>query len=171
MPRIINANSKGDDMFCSKCATELPSGGNFCGNCGSPTNAIEPAIQPNGQVNQKRLRWRTALMPILALVILWGGSAAISYGIVSTAEGPRGEQGEQGDSGPRGPAGASGPSGSSASTNDAALTRLAAMWALNTVIEEFDKTGLTAASDPQVKACIDYVLDGVGSFTECGFQR
>jgi len=114
------------------------------------------------------------ILGVVFLVIALAGSGGIAYGVVelSGAEGPRGEQGAQGPKGATGARGAAGTSGSSSSIGtESALTRLAIMWSLNTVIEQFNKTGFTSGSDPQVIACFEYIMSGEGSFVECGFER
>ncbi len=106
---------------------------------------------------------RTVMLLLLFVILTWGGSAGIAYGVVElTGGGPQGEQGEQGERGPRGSAGSTGSSGTDFGTN-LALQRLAQMWAASQVGE--------STVHPQTKACIDYIMKGTGSFVECGFTR
>jgi len=108
----------------------------------------------------------TIALLILFVILTWAGSASIAYGVVElTGGGPQGEQGEQGEQGTRGERGPAGPAGDSGIdfSTDPALQRLAEMWA----VERLALPG----THPQVQACIDYVMDGTGSFAECGFQR
>ncbi len=52
---------------------------------------------------------RTIVILLLFVILTWGGSAGIAFGVVElTGGGPRGEQGEQGPRGPRGPRGSAG---------------------------------------------------------------
>ena len=103
---------------------------------------------------------RTIMILLLFVILTWGGSAGIAYGVVElTGGGPQGEQGEQGERGPRGSAGAS---GTDFGTN-LPLQRLAQMWAASELGE--------STLHPQTKACIDYIMKGHGSFVECGFTR
>jgi len=114
---------------------------------------------------------------LILLILAWAGSAAISYGVVEvTGGGPQGDQGPPGPKGDQGARGLQGPSGTSADIDfgsDLAIGRLAQMFAVNTLLQE----GLVqpgerlSSTHPQVKACVDYIVDGTGSFVECGFQR
>ena len=100
---------------------------------------------------------RTVMLLLLFVILTWGGSAGIAYGVVElTGGGPQGEQGE------RGPRGSAGSSGTDFGTNPA-LQRLAQMWAASQVGE--------STLHPQTNACIDYIMKGTGSFVECGFTR
>lgn len=107
------------------------------------------------------------ILGVVFLVIALAGSAGISYGVVelSGAEGPRGEQGEQGGRGPKGAKGARGAAGTGSSTFEveSGLFRLAELWAVNEISE--------SGAHPQTIACIDYIMDNIGSFAECGFTR
>ena len=101
------------------------------------------------------------ILGVVFLVIALAGSAGISYGVVelSGAAGPQGEQGERGPKGPRGTAATSG----STFEVESGLFRLARLWAVEAIGE--------ATNHPQTEACIDYIVDGVGSLVECGFVR
>ena len=124
---------------------------------------------------------RQLIILVLFLILTWAGSAGIALATVELTgggeQGPPGPPGEQGTQGPRGPAG-------SATTLDFApgftpvelrfaLERLAQMFAVQTLLQE----GLVtpgerlSSTHPQVEACVDYILDGEGSFVECGFER
>ncbi len=116
---------------------------------------------------------RTIALLVLFAILTWAGSAGIAYGVVElTGGGPQGEQGEQGPKGERGPAGSAGASGSDFGTS-LDLQRLAQMFAVNTLLEAgiVSPGESLSSAHPQVKACIDYIMDGTGSFVECGFQR
>ena len=103
---------------------------------------------------------RSIIIPLLFVILTWGGSAGIAYGVVElTGGGSQGEQGEQGERGPRGSAGSS---GTDFGTN-LPLQRLAQLFAVVQVGE--------SGTHPQTKACIDYIVKGTGSFVECGFTR
>ena len=52
---------------------------------------------------------RTVMLPLLFVILTWGGAAGIAYGVVElTGGGPTGPQGEQGERGERGFTGATG---------------------------------------------------------------
>ena len=109
---------------------------------------------------------RTIMLLLLFVILTWGGSAGIAYGVVElTGGGPQGEQGErgeQGEQGVRGLRGSAGSSGTDFGTN-LPLQRLAQLWAVAQVGE--------SGAHPQTEACIDYIMKGTGSFVECGFTR
>jgi hypothetical protein len=150
-------------VFCGKCGSEIGEGYAFCTKCGSAGSEAPPkAGQENGGAS-KVSRSRTIFLVLYLIFVTWVGSAGIAYGVVElTGGGPQGEQGEQG---PKGARGASGPAGSSGSAlgTSTPLRRLAVMWAVERIGE--------AGDHPQVQACVDYIMDGTGSFVECGFTR
>jgi hypothetical protein len=152
-------------MFCGKCGTEVPEEFAFCTKCGGPVQEVprlsEAAPEKGGA--SKVSRWRTILLVLSLVSVMWVGSAGIAYGVVElTGGGPQGEQGEQGLRGTRGATGPAGSSGTDFGTS-LALERLAEMWAVERL--------RYAGDHPQVQACVDYVMDGTGSFAECGFER
>ena len=152
-------------MFCAKCGAEVPDEHSFCTKCGSAVPQAPPMVEL-----QKVSRSRTILLVLYLIFVTWVGSAGIAYGVVElTGGGPQGEQGEQG---PKGARGASGPAGSSGSVFDTnfSLERLAGMWAVN-IYAQYNPGETISGSDPRVQACIDYIMDGTGSFVECGFTR
>ncbi len=110
---------------------------------------------------------RTLLVLSLFAILTWSGSAAIAVGVTQLAEGPRGEQGEVGPAGSQGERGPRGFAGQAASQPlegfNFDVFRLAQMFAVEQVGE--------ASGHPQTEACIDYIMDGEGSFVECGFTR
>ncbi len=55
---------------------------------------------------------KTIVLLVLFVILTWGGTAGIAYGVVElTGGGPPGEPGEQGPPGPRGRVGPAGPQG------------------------------------------------------------
>lgn len=158
-------------MFCSKCGTAIPEDYAFCTKCGSPTPGASPNARPEEPRTTKvrRSRMRTILLVLSLVLVTWLGSAGIAYGVVElTGGGPQGEQGEQGPRGERGPAGSAGESAFGLSS-DPALQRLAALWAVERISQQRGES--ISGAHPQVQACIDYIMDGTGSFVECGFER
>ncbi len=150
-------------MFCAKCGTEIPDEHSFCTKCGSGVPQAPPKAGLQMERTSKVSRSRTILIVLSLLLRTWAGSAGIAYGVVElTGGGPQGEQGEQGSRGATGSPGSSGALGTDFGTVGA-LQRLAGMWAVGTLREGGDH--------PQVQACIDYIMDGTGSFVECGFIR
>ncbi len=112
---------------------------------------------------------RTIMLLVLFVILTWGGSAAIAYGVVElTGGGPQGEQGLQGEQGDRGPRGTAGPAGSS-NTDNSALFRLAGMWAIGRIAD--DRGEFVTGAHPAVLACLAYILSGEGSAVECGLVR
>ncbi len=123
-------------------------------------------------------RQTLALFVAFALVV-WAGSAGISYAVVElTGGGPQGEQGPQGARGERGPQGQRGesvtapPSGSGLSNFDLwnDILRLSNMWAVDQIAQQRPGESITG-DHPAVESCLDYIMNGEGSFVECGFQR
>lgn len=150
-------------MFCGKCGTEVPEEFAFCTKCGGTVQEVSPLSEaaPDKGGASKVSRSRTILLVLSLILVMWVGSAGVSYGIVElTGGGPQGEQGVQG---PRGERGARGFAGSTDTDFDFDLRRLAGMWAVERLGEGGDH--------PQVQACIDYIMNGTGSFVECGFTR
>ncbi len=102
---------------------------------------------------------RTIMLLVLFVILTWGGSAAIAYGVVElTGGGPQGEQGEQGKRGLTGPAGTS---GDFDLFRTSGLERLAEMWASTQTRE--------STQHPQTRACVDHIMRGTGSGADCGF--
>ena len=150
-------------MFCAKCGAEVPDEHSFCTKCGSAVPQAPPMVELQKVSTSKSSRWRTIFIVLSLVLLTWAGSAGIAYGVVErTGGGPQGEQGEQGLRGTRGAIGPARSSGFDFSTS-ADLRRLAGMWAVETLMKGGDH--------PQVQACIDYIMDGTGSFVECGFTR
>ena len=157
-------------MFCAKCGTEISEGYAFCTKCGSAVHQAPPKAGPEKGGASKVSRSRTILLVLYLIFVTWVGSAGIAYGVVElTGGGPEGEQGEQGPKGARGNSGPAGSSGSVFDTNFS-LERLAGMWAVN-IFAQYNPGETISGSDPRVEACLDYILDGTGSFVECGFTR
>lgn len=116
------------------------------------------------------MRKTTVVLLVLFVILTWAGSAGVAYGVVElTGGGPQGERGEQGEQGPRGEQGPAGSSGTDFGAN-LALERLANMWAVN-VYAQRNPGEAISGSDARVRACVDYIMDGTGSFVECGFER
>ena len=81
---------------------------------------------------------RTVMLLLLFVILTWGGSAGIAYGVVELTGGE--SQGEQGPPGPQGPKGASGPQGrSSESAGLDTNTQLTALEQRATDIESFNQ--------------------------------
>ena len=160
-------------MFCGKCGSEIPEGYAFCTKCGSAVSEAPPKAGPEKGGASKVSRSRTILLVLYLIFVTWVGSAGIAYGVVElTGGGPQGEQGEQGPRGERGTSGLAGASGIDFGTSGS-LQRLAQMWAIEALLREgiVGSGEFLSSTHPQVKACVDYIIDGTGSFVECGFQR
>jgi hypothetical protein len=52
---------------------------------------------------------------------------------------------------------------------DGGLARLAELWAVDQW--SLQRHAAVNGNDPAVKACVDYIVLGMGSFVECGFAR
>ena len=157
-------------MFCAKCGTEVPDGYAFCTKCGSAVPQAPPKAGPEKGGASKVSRSRTILLVLSLILVMWVGSAGVAYGVVElTGGGPQGEQGPKGDQGARGSVG---PSGTDLGTSSS-LQRLARMWAIEALLREgiVGPGEYLSSTHPQVKACVDYIIDGKGSFVECGFER
>ena len=160
-------------MFCAKCGAEVPDGYAFCPKCGSAVPQAPPKAGPEKGGASRVGRSRTILLVLSLILVTWVGSAGVAYGVVElTGGGPQGEQGERGLKGDHGARGSVGPSGTDLGTSSS-LQRLARMWAIEALLRE----GIVGAGEslssthPQVKACVDYIMNGRGSFVECGFER
>ena len=147
-------------MYCAKCGTEIPDEHSFCTKCGSTVPQAPPKVGLQNKRTSRLSRWRTIFIVLSLVLLTWAGSAGIAYGVVELTGG--GTQGEQGEQGLRGTRGATGPARSSGFdfSTSTALRRLAAMWTFQTLM-----------GVPGAEACIDYIMDGTGSFVECGFTR
>jgi hypothetical protein len=106
---------------------------------------------------------------LIFLVISWIGAAVIAFAVVqAVGEGEQGERGLPGVAGPPGPEGPAGPSSSDLA--QVQLKRMASMWAVQTFAIQADE--FTEFDDPRVEACVDYIMNGTGDFTDCpGFSR
>ncbi len=114
---------------------------------------------------------KTIMLLVLFAILTWGGSAGIAYGVVElTGGGPQGEQGEKGPRGERGVRGLAGTSGDVDLFGTSGLERLAELWAVERIPLQNIGQDITGAH-PQVQACVAYIVSGIGSFVECGFQR
>lgn len=155
-------------MFCSKCRTEMPREAKYCSSCGTamdaPRSAPEPT--PESAPGRKRISRGSILGLLLFVLITWAGSAGIAFGLFQSVEGPRGEQGQTGARGPIGPAGVAG-----SSQSDGSVRILAAFFAIDKLLATGDYGSSLSGSHPQVQACVDFIMDGDGSVTDCGFQR
>ena len=159
-------------MPCSAASVGLkfPAGTHSAQSAGVPLLRLHRTRGHRNGGAPKVSRSRTILLLLSLILVTWVGSAGITYGVVElTGGGPQGEQGEQGPRGARGTSGLAGLSGTDSGTS-AGLQRLAAMWAVN-VTAQHNPGESIRGTDPRVKACIDYITNGTGSFVECGFTR
>lgn len=157
-------------MYCAKCGTEIPDEHSFCTKCGSGVPQAPPKAGLQMERTSKVSRSRTILIVLSLVLLTWAGSAGVAYGVVELTGG--GPQGEQGDRGLRGSAGSAGPASTDFGTSRG-LQRLAQMWAVEALLKDgiVGPGVFLSSTHPQVKACIDYIMDAKGSFVECGFQR
>ena len=44
------------------------------------------------------------------------------------------------------------------------------MWAIDQIAQQRPEENITG-DHPAVESCLDYIMNGEGSFVECGFQR
>ncbi len=128
---------------------------------------------------------RTIVILLLFVILTWGGSAAIAYGVVElTGGGPQGEQGEQGPRGApgkRGTRGLTGAAGTSPSDvlvpfegnihPSVGLEILARFWATEAISQLLGENVTTM--HPQVEDCVSYITEVEGLFNnsaaDCGF--
>ena len=132
------------------------------------------------EYNQRRRKEDVAMttrqLIVLALFVIltWAGSAGVALATVELAgggeQGLPGPQGEQGPRGERGARGLAGTSGDSDLFGTSGLERLAELWAVERISLQNIGQNITGAH-PQVQACVAYIVSGIGSFVECGFQR
>ena len=115
---------------------------------------------------------RTVMLLVFFVIITWLGSAGFALATVELSgggeQGPPGPQGEQGAAGPRGPAGSSGTLTDSPTRSS--LEALATMWAVGKFARDNPGEAIRG-THPGVQACVDFIMDGEGSFVECGFER
>ena len=105
---------------------------------------------------------KTVMLLVLFVILTWGGSAGIAYGVVElTGGGSQGEQGEQGERGERGPQGTRGLAGAGTGLDSSGLRTLATFWAAAQVGEN--------TSHPATVACVEFILSRVGSSADCKF--
>ena len=159
---------------CPKCKSENRDESAYCRQCGNAMGVASdhrtsvPA--QSGSRTQELSRRQLLGVGLIFLLIAWVSTAGIAYGVTElTGGGPRGAQGAAGPAGPRG---SEGPAGQSAADfgSNIAFQRLAGMMAVQFIVN--DNPGETIiGSDPRVRACRDYIVDGTGSFVECGFKR
>jgi hypothetical protein len=110
---------------------------------------------------------RIVLLGMLLLLLAWGGSGGIAYGVVHLTGG--GNTGAQGPVGQQGPAGPPGPAGSDLA--QAMVKRMAALWSAQTV-SSVNGGAFVSFSNSQVVACVNYILNGEGGFQSCpGFTH
>jgi len=156
--------------LCPSCQSDNHNDSVFCRECGhqlSSFGGLSAATVPPPRSRRETSKRQFLAFGLTFLLLAWLGAAGIAYGAKELTGG--GPQGDQGQPGPAGSRGAQGPAGRSAVGSDLALRRLALSWACERIAQE--RTGVTSCGDPQVEACIDYIMEGTGSFVECGFQR
>ena len=102
---------------------------------------------------------KTVMLLVLFVILTWGGSAGIAYGVVELTGG--GSQGEQGERGERGPQGTRGLAGAGTGLDSSGLRTLATFWAAAQVGEH--------TSHPATVACVEFILNREGSSADCKF--
>jgi hypothetical protein len=112
------------------------------------------------------------VLGVLFICIAWAGAGSIAYGVVEVSGGgPQGEQGPQGPRGETGLAGEEGPQGPAG--NDAAMEMVKRLTALFAVQQKSSLQGgaFVAFNDPDIGACVEYIITGEPDVSACpGFQ-
>ena len=108
-------------------------------------------------------RW-PIVAALLLVLVTWAGSGAVAYAVVELTAG--GDTGAQGPIGPQGAQGAQGERGlPGGDASQLMVKRLASLWA--TQSQSSIEGRFVAFSDERVVQCVQYILAGEGSITDC----